>query len=252
MRNFLIHQILREAADGTSGAPGDPAPYVPIAEFQKLQENFGKTVGSVAAMSRKFDSVLTADKLADALAGLGLVEKAEDGSYRPKSAAAPGKPEKTEGDPRVKAMEAEIAELKKTAQAAQEMARQKDEQALASARDNAIVTALGKAGAISPDEDYVKLQSKVVRNERGEFVVKGQDRYGSEIEIPLEKYADEWLTARPHLKKATGQAGTGTPTGSPTPGTKLASGKIAVSRAEAFTPQWQMAHSHELNKYQFV
>jgi hypothetical protein len=221
---------------GGTGAPGagqnpgtgfDPSKYV-------SSEDFGKTAAMIRGIQKTLETLSTSALTLDRLAEIGLVEKAEDGTVKPRGHAAPKGAAKGDPEP----WKEEIAQLR----------RQLDEKDQALAREEksrSVLAALTKAGAVNPDRDYVHVLDKVKKNDRGEFVVKGRDKYGAAIDVPLGEFVNDWLTQNPELKRASAAPGSGTPPGA-APGS--GGGGNVVPKSTWSNPEWYKANREKILK----
>lgn len=187
----------------------DPSRYVSA-------EDFGKTAAKLRGIDKTISELsgkaLTRDGLFDVLAEAGLVEKTEDGKFKPRVATPPPSDGKTlPPDPRLAQMEQELERYKQREAQRDLELQQEKERSRKQTVNVAVRDALTKANALRPDRDAVHLETLVQQAEDGSFYVKGTDRYKQEIQIPLEEYATAWLEQNPELKKATTAGGSGAP-----------------------------------------
>lgn len=188
--------------------------------------------------------MLSLDKLAE----LGLVEKAEDGSFKAKLAVTAPKPaeKKAEDDPitlRVKALEGQLAEEKKAKEQLVKDAETRD-------LNSAVIAALSKAGAHNPDRDFVHLTAKVLKGANG-YVVAGKDKYGADIELTLDEHADGFLKANPELRKSQQLAGSGTPPGGAPAGQMKGTGKV-IPKATWSDMNWFAQNSAKFQSGEYL
>lgn len=222
MLNLTHRSVLRDgepgAAGGGTGSPGGQAgtPGTGAGPQYVTVEDFGKTAAMIRGIQKSLETINTSALTADKLAELGLLEKADDGTFHAKQAAQGGKDKPPADDP----IKRELDALKRQLAAKDEEVaseRRKVEQA---ERTRAVIEALTDAGAINPQRDHVHLVSQIERSEAGEFAAKGRDQYGSEVAIPLKNYVGDWLKANPDLMKAQGGTGTGAMPGQGARGTQ--------------------------------
>src|ERR1017187_6374549 len=193
------------------------------------KEEFSRSAACTRGLSEKLDGLVKAVPTMDTFVSLGLLEKAEDGSFKPKAAAAPAAPTKTEPNTLVADMEARFrAELKTRDDALIDERRKSAD----TAQRSAVGEALNKAGAVNAGRDVIHV-SGIVKNAAGEYVQTVKDEFGAAKEITLDEAANIFLKANPELKRASGIPGSGTPAGSTfSPGTQI------VSRAQMSDPAW--------------
>lgn len=225
----------------TSTGTGTTPQYVTVEDFSK--------VGSVIAGIRKtLDTLSSGLMTPDKLAELGLLEKAEDGTFRPKSAQKPQTPAKTDEQP----WKAEIDKLTKQLEAANTEKKSLLEKQETSALNSALVAAFSKAGAIDPDfvAEHPRVRSKVVKNDEGKYVVKGTDKFGQESETSLDEFAEAFLKEKPEYRKAASQAGSGTPPAGSTG--KTASGATIIPKAKWADMDWMMRNRDKFLSGEYV
>jgi len=238
-----------------TGQPGGtpPIPGTDDTENKYLsKEEFGRTAAVISGLQKTLKELpgqlLTLDRLAE----VGLLEKVDvDGvpTFRPKSSQAPkpeGEKKRTDDDPlmqRVKTLEGQLAQKTK---AEEETKTQLAE----SEKRTALTAALTKAGAVNADRDYVHLSSKVVKGEKG-FGGRGEDKYGTEIDLTIDEVAEAFLTANPELKKATAQPGSGTPTGGTAGFNGAGTGKV-IAKSQWSDTNWFMANRAKFHSGEYV
>lgn len=229
---------------GTGAGAGDQPKFV-------TEETFGKTAAMIRKLSTTVEGMQGSAVTLDKLAEVGLFEKVEeDGKvvYKPKTTAAPAKPEKkADDDPlvlRVKALEGQLAKANKEKEEA-------DRRVEEDRRNRELTLALEKAGAVKADRDYVHLVPKLVKGSDGTWVVPGKDQHGFDKEFTLEEYADLFLKENPELRKAQGQGGSGTPTGSTAVGGMI-NGKPIIPKAQWTNPVWYAANRDKVMKQEVV
>lgn len=229
------------------GAPGTPG--TEDAPKYVTAEDFGKTAALISGMQKTLkdlqSGILTADKLAE----FGLLEKDETaGTYKPKASQPQSAPKpKNDDDPvvaRVKALEKQLADAKREKEDA-------DRRMLETERDRAIIAALTKAGAVNPERDYVHLTSKVARGESG-YSAKGRDQYGSETDLALDDFAEQWLKSNPELRRTAAQSGSGTPHNAPGKSGKTASGATVIPRSQWSDMSFFMANKTKFDSGEWV
>jgi hypothetical protein len=252
-----ISPTLYEAAGAATGGggtgTGDPKPAGTGEGFDPQLFVDRKTFDGVAAALRRFegslksiqDAQLTSDKLVE----LGVLEKAEDGVYRPKAHVAgngdgpDGKGKPKPDDEWKKRMETTVANLNtKLADKDKELAAER-ERVEQSERKRAVIAALTKAGAVNPERDHVHLVGQVQRVD-GNLVAKGKDEFGAETTVTLDDLAIAYLKTNPELARAQAQTGSGTPAGGGS-GAGGSTGKV-IPKA-----QWNDAAFMAANKKRF-
>ena len=213
-------------APGHGDTPGTPEGGDKAPEFL-TKEEFGRTAAMIRGLNESLQNMQKGMLTPDSLAQFGLIEKGEDGNYRPKAAAP--KDDKNvkprEDDPviqRVKALEAQLAEERRLKEETQ---RQIEDTNIT----NALITALSEAGAVNAKRDYVHLKPEVFKGDKG-YLAKGRDKWGAEEDIPLLKHAEDFLKKNPELAKAANTGGSGTPTGPQPKG--VPAGSKVISRAQ--------------------
>jgi hypothetical protein len=224
------------AATQNPGTEGDPQ-YVTVADF-------GKTAAVISGLQKTLKElsggVLTLDKLAE----VGLLEKDDTGAFKPrgvKSEPPQQQQKRDDNDPvvqRLKTLEKQLADER----------REKEELAkagLENEKRSSLVDALTKAGAINPGRDVVHIAAKFAKDADGKFVTKGRDKYGSEVDLTADEFAELFLKENPELRKTQSQPGSGTPSGAQQrQGGKP--GQTVVPRA-----QWQDMNYFMANKAKF-
>lgn len=177
------------------------------------QSDLNPTAALIRGLKESVEALKGQNPL-ETLVSLGLLEKASDGSYRPKVAGTSAKKD-NEPEPEWK------VELKKMqeqlAAKDRQLAAEKQQREQAELR-SAVIAALEKAGAVNPGRDYVHVIQQVKRAEDGSFFVSKTNDYGVEEKGSLEAAFIEFLKANPELRKASGHAGSGTPGNSHVPG----------------------------------
>lgn len=234
--------LIRKQADGTYKATSIPP------------EDFGRTAAIVDGLKKSVQdligSALTGDKLKstlpEVLEGLGLVEKAEDGTYRAKGAAA-GDPKAKTGTPteaetrlanRIAALE---ADLKKQHEAAKE----KDKKIEQEKQKSALISALTEAQALNPGRDYVHLLDKLEADANGNYVVTLPDENGIDRQFGLKDAVGKYLDANKELKRTSAAPGGGAPAGGGS-GKPPAAG--VIPKATWSDPAWWAANSEKVMK----
>jgi len=200
--------------------------------------DFGKTAALVGDMKKQLGGMLTADTLVEA----GMFERGEDGKLKLK-AVTPPEPPKPGTDPNseaTKKFEAELAKMQSQLASERKARETAEAQAIEAERNRTIQEALTKAGAVNPQRDYVHLQSAVKRKDDGTLVAVTKDKWGADIEVPVEEFANQWLTSNPELKRATTQQGSGAPAGG---GTLPAN---TVPRSKMQDTNWYMANREKI------
>jgi hypothetical protein len=178
------------------------------------QDAFNGTAAIISRMNKTLESIINGMLSLDKLADIGLVEKAADGTFKPKTSTAAATVKKDGQPDPVAEMEAKFqAELKKRDDA---LAAERRKAADTEQRST-VIEALTKAGAVNPSRDVVHLTG-ITRNDAGQFVQKTKDQYGADVEVSLEDAVGNFLKVNPELKKASGHPGSGTPAGNNTPG----------------------------------
>jgi hypothetical protein len=178
------------------------------------QEAFNGTAALITRMHKTLEGLTGQKPLADQLAELGLIEKADDGTFRPRSTQPDTKSRKGEEDDplarELKALKKQLAEKDAAIEKEQAKAAEVD-------RNRAVIAALAKAQAINPDRDFIHVAAQVAKNDAGAYVVKTKGQYGEDVELPLEAYATEFLKKNPELQRSTTPTGSGTPPGGAKP-----------------------------------
>lgn len=243
------------AGNGGTGQPDGSKPNSGTGNDGKpeflTKAEFGGTAAMISRMNKSLEGLLSGQVSLDKLAELGLLEKAEDGSFKPKPAAAPAqqqqKPPKGEEDNpligRVKALESQLSEAKK----------REDEGKLREVQqelNKSVSAALGKAGAINADRDFVHLASKVKKDDKG-YYVDGKDKYDVEIRIPLDEAADQFLKSNPELAKAKAAAGSGSPSGAGSGTGYTGNGKV-IPKAQWGDMTWMAANHAKFLSGEYV
>jgi len=231
---------------GSTGSPGtgegfDPTKFVTAEDFGKTAALIGGMKKALEAATARLEGLPTLEKLAE----IGVLEKGDDGAYKPRT--APPKDQKKAGpDDEVKtkmeSLERQLSESRRALE--QEQQRHATEQ-----KHGAIRAALAKANAINPDRDYVHLAGRIVASEAGGYGAKGKDKYGQEIDVTLEQAVEEFLTANPELRKAAAQPGSGTPAKA---GTQGAGGPKAIPRSQWEDMAWMAANHDKFLKGEYV
>lgn len=179
------------------------------AGFLSKQE-FGATAAIIRGLKDSVDGLKSNNPM-EALAALGMLEKSADGTYKPKSAAAPakktGEPE-PEWQVQLRQMQDQIAAKDRQIEAEK---KSREEAELKSA----VITAFEKAGAVNASRDYVHVVGQVKRGQDGKFYVPKTNQYGAEEQTALDAAFGEFLKSNPELRKASSHPGSGTPGGIP-------------------------------------
>lgn len=212
MLNFTHRSVLRDGepgAAGGTGAPGgqpnpgtgslDPAKFVSV-------EDFGKTAAMIRGIQKSLETITGAALTADRLAELGLLEKADDGTFRARAAGPTPKGAPPADDP----VKRDLDQLKAQLKAKDEEIATEKRKAAEAERNRAVVAAMAKAGAVNAERDHVHLAAAVVRAEDGQYVARTKGKYGEDVDVPVEEFVSGWLKANPDLMKAQGGTGTGT------------------------------------------
>jgi hypothetical protein len=216
MLNFTLRSPLRNAdgaaagggstgATGASSNPGTGSTQLDPSKFVST-EDFGKTAAMIRGLQKTLETLAGTAMTAEKLVEMGLAEKGDDGTYKPRSAQQePGKKPAAADDPLRKELDLLKKQLadKDAAIAAEQKKLEENE------RNRAVIAALSKAGAVNAERDYVHLAGKVERTDQG-FTVKGKDKYGTEVPIPIEEFAAGWLKDNPELLRAQAGSGSGT------------------------------------------
>lgn len=237
----------------TPGTPGTPAPgTAPIEPGTSTQldpskfvtqEAFNGAAAMISRMNKALESFTAQKPLAEQLAELGLIEKGDDGSYKPRGATTPqpgGK--KPEDDPTAR----ELAALKKQLADKDADLEARDRRAAELDRNRAVTAALGKAGAVNPDRDFIHVAGNVIKNENGEYVVRGKGVYGEDVDTPLEAFAADWLKKNPELMRATTMPGSGAPAKTGQPGGAASGARLIPSS------QWKDMNWYAANRSKFL
>lgn len=203
----------------------------PQPEFISKDE-FTKTLQAVKGeFSRKLEALTSKMPTLDTFAELGLLEKDEAGSYKPRQSGQQTK--KTEPSD----LEKQVADLRKAITARDEALAKADQDRQTLELKTAVINALGKAGAVNPDRDHVHVISNIKKADSG-YVAKAKDQYGTETDVPLESFVNDWLKSNPELKKASGLPGSGVPAG--LNGKSMGSVDVSKMSMEQYV-QWRKA-----------
>lgn len=180
--------------------------------------DFGKTAAVIGDLKNLSKDAVTRQALRDA----GFEEV--DGKLVFKGQTAPPAPGAPKPEDEVtKRMQAQMDKLTKDIEERDRLLREKDEAAERDRTHREIQNALTAAGAINPARDYIHLTSAVKKTDDGRLVAVTKNQYGQDEEVPLEKFAEQFLHKQPELKKSTAGAGAGAPanggSGAPAAGT---------------------------------
>ncbi len=168
--------------------------------------DFGKTAAVIGDLKNLSKDAVTRQALKDA----GFEEV--DGKLVFKGQAAPPAPGAPKPDDEVtKRMQAQMDRLQKDIEERDRLLREKDEAAERDRTHREIQNALTAAGAINPGRDYIHLTNAVKKTDDGRLVAITKNQYGQDEEVPLEKYAEQFLQKQPELKKSNAGAGAGAP-----------------------------------------
>jgi hypothetical protein len=179
------------------------------AGFLSKQE-FGATAAMIGRMNKALEGLVSSGSPLDKLAELGMLEKQEDGTYKPKS-AAPARPAgNAEPEWKVEIEALKAQNVAKDKQIAAERKQREDAEV-----KNAVIAALEKAGAVNPSRDYVHVLPQVKRTEDGKVYVPKTNVHGAEEQIALDVAFGDFLKSNPELRKTASHAGSGTPAGAP-------------------------------------
>jgi hypothetical protein len=166
-------------------------------------------------MKETLDALQKSVPTLDSFVSLGLLEKADDGSYRQKPAAAPAQQKSGEKAPEPE-WKAAVDELKKSLKGKEDELAAERQRAAEIEKKNAVSSALAKAGAVNPERDAVHMLAGIQRNESGAYVARSKDELGLDVEVGIDDFIVKFLNQNPELKRATGHTGSGTPAGSAT------------------------------------
>ncbi len=203
----------------------------------------------IGRMNKSLETLASGALTPDKLVELGLLEK-DDTGYKPKAVAAPKEPKqpaRPEDDPviqRVKTLEQELANEKKAKAEVQQ-------QSEASERDRAVIAALNKAGAVNADRDVVHVAGKVLKGDKG-YYVKAQDKYGADIQLPLDEAVELFLKANTELRKNAAAPGSGTPPGGGAPGTGPRPGQTVIPKSQWADMAWFSINQAKFHSGEYV
>ncbi len=174
------------------------------------KNEFNATAAMIRGLKESVESLKGASPL-DVLVTMGVLEKTDEGEYKPKATASvpptPGK------EPEWKQA---IDALKKSLKTKEDELAAERERAAATEKKNAVMAALSRAGAVKADRDVVHLLDTVSRNDHGAFVCRTKDDVGLDVEVGLDEFVQKFLTENPELMKPSGLPGSGTPAGAVT------------------------------------
>lgn len=256
---FTLKPTLRfpdGAGDGVGGGAGtgQPAGSTQNAGTGQIdpalfltKEEFGRTAAMIGGIKKALDGLTAGQLTLDRLTELGLLDKGEDGSYKPKLARKPD-PKNPETEP----WKAEIDGLKTQIRAKDdENARLKQSMENAE-RDRLLIAALTEKGALNAARDVVHLIGTVKKNGAGQWMGSGKDQYGVETEIDLGTAAEAFLKANPELKKAPPGGGSGTPAGGGTDNSGGTGGAKMIPKAQWQDMDWYAKNAEKFRAGEYV
>jgi hypothetical protein len=192
------------------------------------KEEFSKSAAFIRGLSDRLETLTKTVPTMDLFVQLGMLEKSEDGSYKPKAGPSTEKPAEKAPEPEWKGA---VEELKKSLKAKEDELTAERQRATEVEKKNAVISALSKAGAVNPGRDAVHILSGIHKNDKGDYVARGKDDLGLDTETGLEDFIGKFLQQNPELKKASGHSGSGTPASANT------SSGTTITR-EQMSPEW--------------
>jgi hypothetical protein len=194
------------------------------------KEEFNRSAAFIRGISEKLEGLAKSTPTMDMFVSLGLLEKAEDGSYKPKAAASTSAVPAKKDEPNLIAdMEARFqSELKKR----DDLVADERRKAAETEKRSAIVDALNKAGAVNAARDVIHV-SGIAKNAAGKYVQTVKDEFGGDKEVALDEAAVSFLKANPELRKSNGFGGSGTPNTS-----SFSAGTQVVPREQLANAEW--------------